>query len=129
MEQKMANFNMLDNATKPLVIAASAGLDVAGNPGVWSGGLEWEVDMPSIVSIAPTADELSVVITRMATHGVATITVTDGVVLSSFTVTIVPSEPLNINFTEVAHVAEPDIAPVEVVAEEVAPTVVDHQPV
>jgi hypothetical protein len=108
----MTNFNVADNDNTPLVVASTAGNDAAGNPGVFAGPLSYSVDGTGVVSIAPSSDGSQVTVTRVGTTGVATITATDGIVSSSFTVTIVPSETTSINFTAVQ--AAPAAAPADV---------------
>ena len=107
------NFNMKDNSTAALVVAATAGLDVAGQPGVFAGPLTYSVDDATVVAILPSADGSQVVINRVGTTGVATVSCTDGVITATFTVTILASETTSISFAEVVP---PTAAPVDAAA-------------
>ena len=101
----MTNFNLLDIDTAGLTVQATAGLDAAGNPGVFAGTLSWSVDDATIATVTPSADGLQGTIARVGTTGVATVTVTDGTISASFTVTITDSEATSIDFTAVTPTA------------------------
>jgi len=95
------NFNVKDDSAVGLVVAASAGVDAAGQPGVFAGPLTYSVDDASIATVQGSADGSQVTVTRVGTSGVATVSCTDGVLTASFTVTVVPSEATSISFAEV----------------------------
>ena len=94
------NFNMKDTATS-IVVAATAGLDAAGNVGVFAGPLTYSVDDVTVATVEGSADGSQVTVTRVGTTGVATVSATDGILTASFTVTVVASEATSINFAEV----------------------------
>ena len=81
----MTNFNLLDIDTAGLTVQATAGLDAAGNPGVFAGTLSWSVDDATIATVTPSADGLQGTIARVGTTGVATVSVNTPVGMGSET--------------------------------------------
>jgi hypothetical protein len=96
-----------DTQVQPITIISTPAADAAGNPGVLNGPLTYTSSDTNVVTVTPATDTLSASVQSIGKTGSATITVTDGIISSSFDIEVVASEATGITFT---------VAPVNTVA-------------
>ncbi len=100
-------FSAPDSNLAPVTINVStpAGNDPEGNPWVFAGPLSYTNSDDSIATIAPSADTMSVVVTRTGKAGTTTVSVTDGTLPGSFDMETTGAEAPSMVFTQAAPAA------------------------